>query len=397
MPLFDKLDSIFDMRAAKIILIASVAVLVGIGLVMVFSATSASLASSGEDPFSDVAKQAIYVGVGVLFMLAIWFAVPYRAWLGRLLWAYWGLCVFALILTFAIGTNTYGAQRWLIIGGFSFQPSEFFKIALLMMMIRIVYDQRTGRITLLAALVQFLVLVGVPLAFLYVTQSDLGSVAICIVGIFAVLVMAKVSWKFLLPLAIVLAAGLVFAIFGVGYRSSRMVYLDPWNDGQDGLGAGYNIIHSYYAFAQGGLFGVGIGASREKYDYLFAADSDFIFAIIGEELGLVGAVFVILLFLMVLFCGIKIAKECNDMFGRMIAACFAIMLVAQAFLNIGCAIGVFPTTGKPLPFISSGGSSVITSLAIIGIILSVSQGGGARSAAAQRRSRDDLKVIRFKR
>ena len=179
---------------------------------------------------------------------------------------------------------------------------------------------------------------------------------------------------------------------GSGYRSNRFVYLDPWNDGEGGLGSGYNIIRSYFALAEGGLFGVGIGNSHEKYQYLFASDSDFIFAVLGEEMGLVGALAVIGLFLLFLFASLKISSGAPDSLGSMIAGGCAIMLVFQAFLNIGCAIGVFPTTGKPLPFISSGGTSVISSLLIVGLILSV------QHASAPDRSfdkaRDDLRVIR---
>jgi cell division protein FtsW len=222
--------------------------------------------------------------------------------------------------------------------------------------------------------IRVLLFIVVPLFFLYQTQSDLGTTLICIVGILAVMWLGGVKPYILITVVVLGVAFMVFAVFGTGYRSGRLVYLDPWNDGQGGYGTGYNIIRSYYAFAEGGLFGVGLGNSHEKYQYLFASDSDFIFAVVGEELGLVGALTVIILFLVMLVAGLRISSMCPDAMGSVIAGAFTTMLVFQAFLNIGCTIGVFPTTGKPLPFISSGGSSMIASLAMVGFILSVSKG-----------------------
>ncbi|MDR3846158.1 MAG: FtsW/RodA/SpoVE family cell cycle protein, partial [Eggerthellaceae bacterium] len=174
---------------------------------------------------------------------------------------------------------------------------------------------------------------------------------------------------------VILAVVAVFAfaaMFLVGYRADRWVFLNPWNDGDGGYGDGYQIIRSYYAFAEGGLFGVGLGNSHEKFLYLFSSESDFIFAIIGEELGLIGAMVVVALFVVFLYGGYCIAKDASTNYGMLIAGALTTMLVAQAFINILCVIGFFPITGKPLPFISSGGSSLISSLLIVGIILSVS-------------------------
>ena len=168
--------------------------------------------------------------------------------------------------------------------------------------------------------------------------------------------------------------------------------MDPWNDGEGGYGTGYNIIRSYYALAEGGIFGVGLGNSHEKFQYLFASESDFIFAVIGEELGLVGALFVIGLFFCVLYAGLAIAERASDDIGAMIAGGATVMLVFQAFLNIACVIGVFPTTGKPLPFISSGGTSTIASFILVGLVLSVSAAPAAPSVYEQRRA--DLRLVR---
>ena len=204
--------------------------------------------------------------------------------------------------------------------------------------------------------------------------------------------LGEAPWKAVAALVlggIVLAAA---ATFFVSYRSDRMLYLDPWNDGEGGYGRGYQIIHSYYAFSQGGLFGVGLGNSREKFLYLPESETDFIFSIIGEEFGMVGALVVIGLFMALLYCGMRIARSAPDDFGTMVAGSLTVMIVFQAFLNIGCAMGVFPTTGKPLPFISSGGSSLVASFMMVGLVLAVSEASGEDREYERRR--DDLRIVR---
>ena len=196
----------------------------------------------------------------------------------------------------------------------------------------------------------------------------------------------------LIVIGVVVALGLV-GIFGSSYRRDRlMVFMNPWNDGEGGFGTGFQLIHSLYALSGGGLFGVGLGNSHEKYLYLTQADTDFIFAIIGEELGLVGAAVVVALFLLFLYAGTRIAQSSPDNFGTMVAGGCTIMIAFQAFLNIAMVIGWFPVVGKPLPFVSSGGSSLVAMLIMVGIILSVSRGAEAPSIYDRRRA--DLRVVR---
>ncbi len=380
-----------DTQVAKVMLLAAVFALLVIGLLMVYSATSATLSSRGASPYASVLGQIAYALIGIVGAVIIWRFIPYHAWVGSLTWIFWGVCMILLFLTFVMGTTVNGAKRWLYIGVIGMQPSEFVKIALLLMMVKIIYEIRYNRVDMRYIIGQIVLLIFAPLIFMYFTQSDLGTTLICAVGIFAVMWIGGVSKKVLIGIVVAAAIFVVIAVFGVGYRGSRFVYLDPWNDGDGGLGAGYNIIRSFFALAEGGLFGVGIGNSHEKYQYLFASDSDFIFAVIGEEMGLVGAMFVILLFLTVLFSGLRIAVNADDNLGAMLAGGCAIMLVFQAFLNIGCAIGVFPTTGKPLPFISSGGTSIISSFILVGIILSVER---ASETGLHEKRRDNLRVVR---
>ncbi|MCI9129888.1 MAG: FtsW/RodA/SpoVE family cell cycle protein [Eggerthellaceae bacterium] len=379
-------------RVATTLLLVSVFALVVIGLVMVFSASSADLSAAGKNPFSDVLGQAVYVTIGLVAAIIIWYLVPYHAWAGNLTLLFWGFCMVLLLLTFVAGTEVNGAKRWLYIGPIGMQPSEFIKVALILMTIRIAHKFQQEEIDFRMAVLRLMALIVAPLAFMYVTQSDMGTTLICAVGIFAVLWIGGFPTWSLVVIIAVGALAVLGGTLGSGYRSNRFVYLDPWNDGDGGLGSGYNIIRSYYALAEGGLFGVGIGNSHEKYQYLFASDSDFIFAVLGEEMGLVGALFVIGLFLLFLFTSLRISDSAPDNLGAMIAGGCAIMLVFQAFLNIGCAIGVFPTTGKPLPFISSGGTSVISSLMIVGLILSVQH--ASANTAPYDRARDNIRVIR---
>ncbi len=385
-------QAVSDVRTARTLLIIAVCALVVIGLLMVYSASYANLINEESSASSEAVSQVVYALVGIVGALILWKVLPYRVWQGPLVWVVWGVSLALLVLTLVMGSTDYGAQRWLRLGPVGLQPSEFAKVAFLLMAVRIMYQYRAGDIELRAALVQAVLFVLIPLAFMYRSQSDLGTTLICAVGVLAVMWLGGVSSRIL---GVILGAGVIFvlfAIFGTGYRSDRLVYLDPWNDGEDGYGAGYNIIRSYYALAEGGIFGVGLGNGHEKFQYLFASESDFIFAVIGEELGMVGALLVIGLFLVVLVMGLRIATAAADEYGAMMAGGFTIMLVFQAFLNIGCAIGVFPTTGKPLPFISAGGTSLVISLAMIGFILSVSEGAAEPNVYERRRA--DLRIIR---
>ena len=381
-----------SMQGPRVLMLLCVLGLVLIGLVMVYSASLVKSLTEGGTGAGFFIDQVKYAALGVVFAVVLWKLVPYSVWTSPFIWVVWGVTV-ALVLAVAVaGTVNYGAKRWLYIGNFGMQPSELCKIGFLLVAVRIFVDYKAGVVELRAALIQAFLLIIVPIGIMYRTQSDLGSTVICAIGIVAVLWMGGVPKKVLFALGIVGVAAVVYAVFGTDYRAGRMVFLDPWSDGKDGYGSGYNIIRSYYAISEGGLFGVGLGNSHEKFQYLFASESDFIFAVIGEELGFLGAMLVIALFFGVLYAGISIAERAGDDVGTMIAGGCTVMLVFQAFLNIACVIGVFPTTGKPLPFISAGGSSMVASFILLGLILSVSNAAPAPSVYEQRRA--DLRLIK---
>ncbi len=362
-----------------------------LGLVMVFSASSIAEINGGGSAMGTFRSQLIFMILGVICAVVLW-KLPYHLWTGRLVVVLWVIALVLLGLTALMGRSEYGAQRWLSLGGFSLQPSEFAKIAFLLTAVAIIGRWRSGAAEPRAIATQMVLFVLLPVLFLYWSQSDLGTTLICAVGIFAVLWMGGVP---VVILATICGVGLAFvfvAVFGTDYRSDRMVYLNPWDDGEGGYGTGYNMIRSYYALAEGGLFGVGLGNSHEKYLYLFASDSDFIFAIIGEELGMVGALLTIAAYGGILVAGLRIAQNAPDPEGAMIAGGCTIMLVFQAALNIGSVIGVLPTTGKPLPFISSGGSALLAAMILVGLILAVSQAQSQPDIYDYRRS--ELRVVR---
>ena len=386
----------------RLVLMLSVLALTLLGFVMIYSTSSViALASASADavatvdPMADTLSQIKFAVAGIVIALVVWKFVPYSIWRGNLVWAVWLLAFVLLVATMfsGAGEDEWGAQRWLVLGPASLQPSEFAKIALVLVAARLFTDFREGQYTVLVffALVGLLVLA--PVLIILGPQSDLGTAMICVVGILAVMWLGEVPLRtMLIVIGVVVALGLV-GIFGSSYRRDRlMVFMNPWNDGEGGFGTGFQLIHSLYALSGGGLFGVGLGNSHEKYLYLTQADTDFIFAIIGEELGLVGAAVVIALFLLFLYAGTRIAQSSPDNFGTMVAGGCTIMIAFQAFLNIAMVIGWFPVVGKPLPFISSGGSSLVAMLIMVGIILSVSRGAEAPTIYDRRRA--DLRVVR---
>ncbi len=383
----------------QVVLILAAAALTLIGFVMIYSSSQVSIlsdaASSGELDSANAAEylfdQIKYCVIGVIGAFVIWKFISPEIWKGWFVWAVYAFSLVLLIATAVAGTAALGAQRWLVIGSFSLQPSEFAKIAFVLLAARILDDANDGMLDFKQLMVSLAVIV-IPLALLYKTQSDLGTTAIILIGCLAVMWLGGVPGKLIGYILVALFVFAIAAIFGTGYRTDRLVVYDPWNDGDGGYGDGYQTIHSFYAFAQGGLFGVGLGNSREKFDYLPEAETDFVFSIIGEELGMVGALVVVALFVVILVCGLLIARRAATSLSATIAGSLTVMIVFQAFLNIGCVIGLVPTTGKPLPFVSSGGSSLIATLIMVGLILSVAKHADVPDIYERRRA--DLRVVR---
>ena len=344
------------------------------GLVMIFSASSISAITEDVNQATYVFDQLRPAVIGVVLGLITWKLIPYQVWTTRFVWVVWAICMVLLILTAAMGLSALGAQRWLMIGPISLQPSEFVKIGIMLMAAHLFTKYRSGSSDFKEFIVSIIIGVLIPVVFLYFTQSDLGTTVIIAVGILSLLWLGGIPLRTILIIVVTLFILGILSIVLSSYRGGRFLFLDPWNDGMGGMGQGYQLVHSYYAIAEGGLTGVGLGNSHEKYLYLPESETDFIFSIICEELGLMGALVVIVGFLVLLYAGLSVARQASDEAGMMIAGSITVMLVFQAFLNIGCVIGVLPTTGKPLPFISSGGSSIMASFIMVGLILAVADG-----------------------
>lgn len=383
--------SVWAMMLSLIVLALSV-----FGLVMVFSSSSITAISNDLDATYFLTRQGLMVVAGVAAVVAmhvfpVMSMLRSPAFQGMI----WIGCVALIVITAVMGFAVFGAQRWVEIGGIKFQPSEFAKLGIVLMAARIFTDWREGKLggwDLVKEIAFYLLL---PVGMVFALQSDMGTALIIAMGIIAAAWLAEVRSLFIVAVVVLGVLVVLSTMIGSDYRSDRWVFLDPKNDGQGGYGTGYQIIHSYYALADGGLFGMGLGASRQKYLYLTQSETDFIFAVIGEELGLLGCLVVIVLFLALLYTGLKIAREAVDAFGCVLAGSLTILLTAQAFVNIGSVIGVLPTTGKPLPFISYGGTSIIACFLAVGAILLV-----ARESVVSDRyqvNRENLRFVRARR
>ena len=361
-----------------------------LGMVIAYSASSIFSLYYGTEPLRTLKNQLIFAAIGVACIFLLVKLFPTYVWHSRFAWIVWGI-MFALIVATALyGTSEGGAQRWLPLFGVEFQPAEFVKPVLCVISAHVMMEVRENNLSILQLLLR-IGAIAIPVGVLYVSQSDLGTAVICAICVLAVLYFAGAPKGIFVALVAFGALAVYFSIVGTGYRSNRFVYLDPYNDGEGGYGLGYQTIRSLYAFADGGIFGVGLGNSLEKYLYLPAINTDYVFAAIGEELGLVGCTFVIVLFILFMYFGYRIAREASNEFASILAGSMTTTIVFQAFLNMGCAISLFPMTGKPLPFISVGGTSLVATLIMVGFILAVSwQAGKDQDYAAHRA---DLRVI----
>jgi cell division protein FtsW len=351
--------------------------LVLLGLVMVLSAASVSDLRTSGSAWVSFQRQALYAAVGV-FGMVMALRADYHRWqrvAGPLLVA--SFVLLAAVLVPGVGVGANGATRWLGFGPVHVQPAEVAKLALVVWTAALLARRWTQIGDARRSLNPVLVVLG-GLAVLLLAQPNLGTLIISGLVVVTMLFIAGVS---MLRLAAVGAVGVGLAgvaALAVGYRRARVAaFLDPW---ADPLNTGYQTIQSMVGIASGGLTGVGLGASRAKWGFLPYAHTDFIFAIVAEELGLVGAFTVIALFVTVGVLGVKTALRAPDPFGMLLAAGITTWFVLQAAVNIGAVVGLLPITGVPLPFVSYGGSALVVNLAAMGILLSVARQGHGRPA-----------------
>jgi cell division protein FtsW len=350
-------------------LILTVTLMVIFGLIMVFSASSVVSFKELGNEFYFFKKQFIFslLGFGVLFLMMktdyhVITKYVYPILLGSIL-----LLIFVLIP--GIGREVNGARRWIGILGLSFQPAELAKLALVIYL-AFSFTKKDDKIkTLKIGFIPHMILLLV-VAALIMLQPDFGAAVTVGVLVFIMLFIAGTPLYYILTALLLAAPFLYIAVIKVEYRLQRITaFLNPWEDPQK---TGYHIIQSFLAFGSGGVAGTGLGAGTQKLFYIPYAYSDFIFAVIGEELGFIGAILVIFGFLIFAVRGMKTAQRAPDPFGMYLAFGITALITVEAILNIGVVTGIFPTKGMTLPFISYGGSSLLVSMTAAGILINIS-------------------------
>ncbi|GAA1419903.1 putative lipid II flippase FtsW [Agrococcus citreus] len=351
------------------LLLGTTLFLVAFGLIMVLSSSSVESYVANDSFFTDFAKQGAFAAIGIVLML---FAarMPATLW-QRLAWVGVGLGIALQILVFTpLGFGANGNRNWIGVGGFSLQPSEFVKVALCVWLAMIMTRKQKRIDSFWQAWIPAAPVAGLSIG-LVLLGSDLGTVVIMVMLSFGALWFAGVKWwHLLLPVA-----GLVLLAVPVVLSSpSRVRRISAFVQGctdADYYSGCWQQLHGTWALSAGGLFGVGLGNSRAKWSWLPEADNDYIFAIIGEELGLLGAAVVLALFALLAWTMLRIVRQASLQMTRVVAGAATVWLIGQAIVNIGVVLGLLPVLGVPLPFISSGGSQLIAALLVIGIVLSL--------------------------
>lgn len=347
----------------------AVLTLLGIGIVMVFSSSMPRALRFYDNAYYFVFRQIIWAGLGLASMF---FFMNFDCWRYRKLIpaAYIvSMVLLVAVLVPGIGEIREGSRRWLGLGSLGLQPAELAKITTVLFLADRLARKR-GTLNFIKDFGPYIVLIGIT-ALLILKEPDLGTTVILVGNSILMLFLAGANVWYLSFLGALAVPVIYRVVMAEDYMRQRIVaFMDPW---QDPMGLGWQIIQSLYAFGTGGLFGAGIGMSRQKGFYLPQADTDFIFAIIGEEMGFFGTFLVVLLFLVVAWRGYTIAMNAPDRFSCLLAAGLTTGIVAQAAINMGVAIGIAPITGITLPFVSYGGSSLLMSLTSVGIVLNVSR------------------------
>lgn len=335
-----------------------------IGIISIYSATQAKWLPFGE---SYVLKQLNWMVIGVILLILV-VNISYHRFLD-LAYVIYGINIILLILVLLLGHIRLGAQRWFVIGGFTFQPSEFIKLSLILALSSYV-GQKRGALSELKDLAIPIILLAIPFT-LVILQPDLGTSLILIPIFFSILLVGGARPKHIFGMITLgLLAGPFFWHFLREYQRQRlMVFINP---NIDPLGAGYTIIQSKIAVGSGGLFGKGwLAGTQNQLNFLPERHTDFIFSTIGEEWGYAGAVILIMLYFVIVNRAFGISGLTSDTYGKSIAAGVAVMIALQVIINIGMTIGLMPVVGIPLPLVSYGGSSLITTLVAIGLLLNV--------------------------
>lgn len=344
--------------------------LVLFGVVMIFSASYYSTMTSEafhNDMFYYLKRQGMWAVMGIAGMI-VCMNVPYQFW-KRFAFLFYMISNFLLVILPFVGKNVKGQTRWIEIGPIQFQPSEFSKVAVILYLSLYVVNHRK-ELANLKGFVKALMILGIPVVLIAMTNFS-TALLLLMVGVTILFIASPKIWYFVAGIcALVPFAAIMILLPQFRYRLGRIqVWLDPWSAPLEG---GFQIIQGLYAVASGGLFGVGLGQSRQK-TFIPEAHNDIIFAIICEELGLIGAGLVIILFAVLVWRGIRIALNAKDNYAMLVAAGITATIAFQSLINIGVVTNTIPNTGQPLPFISYGGTSLVFTMGMMGMLLNISR------------------------
>lgn len=354
------------------LLLLPVVALVIFGLIMVYSASFIFAEERTGNGFHFIQRQLIFAAIG-FFALYLGWRVDHFFWKKNAYWVLIGTsALLFLVLVPGIGVDAGGAQRWLKLGWMQFQPAEVAKLGVVVFVARQLSVKRERLHTFVGGVMSHLLFI-LPTLILLLLQPDFGSTAVIALIVLAMMFLAGVSGKFT-GSAVVLGTSIVIAlVFSSGYRMARVAaFLDPW---RDPAGKGFQILQSLVGFQNGRVSGLGLGNGKGKLFYLPEAHNDFIFAVIGEELGFIGICGVVIVFCYLFYRGTKIAwgaySRRGDFFGFLLAAGISLILGVQGFLNMAVAMGILPTKGLALPFVSYGGSALVLDLFAVGLLMSI--------------------------
>ncbi len=344
--------------------------LIGVGLLMIYSSSAIYAEKIYGSPYHFLSRQVFNLGLGsALLFVAI--RVPYQKY--QPLYPILVLAAFVMMLAVlipGIGTSVGNARRWIRIGGIGFQPSEFVKLALILWMASFLSRKKDEIRQFSRGLFPALLVMGF-FFFLLILQPDFGTAVLISLTLFTMIFVAGLRPSHMLLSLSGLGALGVMLIFSKSYRLRRVTgFLDPWSDPLD---TGFQLIQSFIAFGRGGIFGKDLGNSTQKLFFLPEAHTDFIFSILAEETGFLGVLFVVTLVVIFTFKGFQVGQECNNDFGRILAVGITTLISLQSILNMGVVVGLLPTKGIPLPFVSYGGTSLIFGMFMVGILINIAK------------------------
>lgn len=366
-------------RKIDYLLLTAVVLLIFTGTLMVYSASAINANEKYHDAYYFLKREIVFalIAIGMLFTMM---KIDYHKY-WKMVYPLMGISIFLCVLVAipGIGVKAGGARRWLNLGGFTFQPSELVKLSLILFMAYSLAKKREKMEKFLVGVLPHLAVAGVIMGLILV-QKDLGTTFTLGVVLMIMLFVGGTKISYIAGALLLSIPALYLLVFSVDYRRQRILaFLDPWTHMSD---SGFQIIQSYVGFNVGGLWGAGLGQGKQKLFFLPAAHTDFILSVLGEELGLFGVLGVILLFMILLIRGFRAALKAPDLFGMYLALGITSLIGVQSLINLGVVMGLLPTKGLPLPFISYGGTSLIVMAACMGIVLNIASQAGSKTDLA---------------